>query len=456
MITLGYILATAVAVATGFCLLALLRWPGLSTRPIYEQLALSYLVGLPTIALETYMLGYLGVRASLLTLLPLQLVPIGLLLVCRMRSKDRAFFRMNMTMSDLFRRPWWQWLLIVLIVSKLTYVATMNATSLARSSDAFKCALGLAKATYETGNHLYFTMPGNYPKLPGLMIHWFGAWHHEWNELAINGSHFNYYLALLLLFYANLRVRIGVSGSVVGVYLLSMFPILLAHAVMVGYVDLPMAIYVSFAGIYAYRYAADGAWDDLVIAAIFTLLLPAIKNEGLVPYFFIASYGILAAVLYRSKRARPAVIWGVTGALVLIAVSFVVALEVAYGEVGPPLLHPNVWYHIRPGNHLDEVIKPLLVHFTFDYNNWMVVGPLAAFALAPLCALFWNRAELVIGVYSMTLLVCFLYLFCFGGAYEWLILGTAVNRSFLQIIPAILFAVVLMTTLRCTTEREVS
>ena len=448
MIMLGYLLATAVAVATGFCLLSLLRWPGVSTRPIYEQLALGYLVGIAVIGIETLLLGYLRVPATLWGLLMLQLVPAGLFLITVRCSPGRTFFKTNMKLGLLCHRDAWQWFLILLIACKLLYVAAMNLTSLYRSDDAFFFALGVAKATYYDQSHVNYVMRYGYPKVPGLVLHWFAVWQREWNEVAVNLAYFNYYLALLILFYENLRVRIGRAGGVVGVYLLSTFPILITHSVMIGYADLPMGIYLSFAGIYAYRYACDGARDDLVIAAIFTLIMPAIKQEGLIPYFFLGGFTIFAAWTLRTQRLKPLAIWATAGLLGLMAVGAVIALAIVYGDAGPSFLEPIVWEKIMPGNHLAEAVRPLLRHFIHNHNNWMLIGPLAVLALGPMSALFWNRAELVLSLYAVMLLGCFIYLLCISGAYQWFINGMAINRSFLQIIPVILFTVVVTTWLK--------
>ncbi len=441
-------MATGVATISGFCLLSLLRWPGMITRVVYEQAALSYLVGLAVIGFETLVLGYLGIAASLSTLLLLQIVPLVIFLVVFKRRAGRILFKTNMNLESLWSHRPWQWLLIALIASKLVYIATINLASLHRSDDAFQWAIGLAKATYYAQSHAGYAMHFDYPKLPGLQLHWFGVWFRDWNEFGINLSHFNYFLALLLLFYANLRASVGKSASILGVYLLSTLPVLVAHSVIVGHVDLLMGIYLSFAGIYAYRYACDGEADNLLIAAIFTLIMPAIKLEGLIPYFFIGCFAIITAWVYRTKRLRPLAIWSITGVLAAVAISLIALLAVVYGDTAPGFLEPVVWDRIKPGNHFAETAGALVAHFGYEYNNWILVGTLAAIAMPILSIRFWDRAELVLGLYGLMLLGSFLYLSCISGAYVYFANGATLNRTFLQMIPVILFAVVVMMARR--------
>ena len=116
-----------------------------------------------------------------------------------------------------------------------------------------------------------------------------------------------------------------------------------------------------------------------------------------------------------------------------------------YGDSTPGFLEPVVWNRIKPGNHFAETAGALVRHFGYEYNNWILVGTLAAIALPVLSLQFWNRAELVLGLYGLMLLGSFLYLSCISGAYVYFANGATLNRTFLQMIPVILFAVVVMT-----------
>ena len=446
MIILGHIFATLVPAAAGFCLLGLLRWPGTARRSWGEQIGLSYLAGLLLIAIEINSLGLLGVPLSLGALLTAQLVPIGLFVWRLAAATNRPYRlpRFNPEWQRSLPSSWWKWLLGALIALQVGYVLSMNLTEIRRTDDAFTWQLSLGKHTYFERSHVGYEMQRDYPRTPGLAVAWFAIAQGAWDEFAINLCFFNYFSVFLLLFYAHLRDAAGAAVALIGTYLLSTQPLLVNHAILIGYADLPLAIFLFLTGAHAYRYARSGSRDDLILAAVFALTLPLTKLEGQTPFLFIALYVVIAAIAHRKGWLTPGRLWGVTGGLMLLALGSLAALALVYGNSGPPFLHDRLWYRIRPGNHWDQIASPLLDHFFRRYGNWSMAGTLSALALPALAAAFYRRVEMILGVYGVILLVCFLYLFCVGGAYEFLVNGTTVNRSFLQILPTFLFAVSVM------------
>ena len=444
---LGHIVATLVPAVSGFCLLGMLRWPGTAHRAWAEQIGLSYLTGLLLIGIEMNICGLVGIPVSLGAILGLQLVPVGLFVRRLATATPRLPYaapRFDRACLRPLRASWWKWILAVLIALELGYVLSMNLTEIRRTDDAFTWQLSLSQHTYHERSHVDFEMLREYPKLPGLVLAWFAVARGGWDEFAINLCFFNYCAVLLLLFHANLRAAAGATVALLGTYLLSAQPLLVNHAVLIGYADLPLALLLFLAGAYAYRFARGGLRDDLVLAAAFTLALPFIKLEGLTPYLFIATFVVAAAVAYRRRWLSPLQLWGATGLLIVLSLSAVVVLALVYGDRGPPFLHERLWYRIRPGNHWDQIASPLLDHFFLRYGTWSLAGVLSALALPALAAVLYRRVELVLGVFGVLLLISHLYLFCVGGAYEFLVNGTTVNRSFLQIVPTFLFATSIM------------
>ena len=443
-----HIFATVVPTVAGFCLLGLLRWPGLGGQRSWpEQIGLSYLFGLFLIAIEINLFGLLGLPLSLAALLVAQLVPTGLFGLRLATSNPRLSYqrpRLTSVRWLQFSDSWWKWILAALICLKLVYVLSMNLTELRRTDDAFTWQLSLSKHTYFESDHSGFVMERGYPKTPGLALTWFALAHGSWNEFAVNLCFFNYFAVLLLLFYANLRALVGTNAALCGTYLLSAQPLLANHAILIGYADLPLAVFLCLTGVYAFRFARDGQADDLIVSGAFALCLPLIKLEGQTPYLFIAAYTIAAAFVYQKQRLSPGKIWGATCALIVLAIAAVGVMSFTYGDGGPPFLQERLWYRIRPGNHLDQIGAPLLDHFFQRHGNWIIVGTLSALSLPLLSAVFWRRVEMILGLYGMLMVVAFLYLFCVGGAYEFLVNGTTVNRSFLQIMPTILFTATVM------------
>jgi len=446
MTLLHHLLATAVPLVSGFGFLSLLGRPGIGLRRVGEQVGLSYLAGMVIIASEMWVLGRLGVTLSLFTILLLQCVPLALLGVRLVRRRSSGLFPASLLPRVVLPKKGWQWLLVALIASKLLYVLVMNLNGLLRPNDAFRVALVLARYTFFEGNYTGFALPEGYPALPGLMLAWFGLAGKGWNEFAINLAHFNYYAVFLLLFHANLRACAGVSGGLIGAYLLSAFPLVLVHAALVGYADLPMAIFLTFSLAYAYRYAKGGRGDDLALAAFFVLCLPAIKLEGTVPYFPIALYALGAAVCHRREWVKPRVLWALAACVLTAGFALLWFLHARYGVTGPPWL-AGVWGNILPGNRWALIAAPLRDHFGHTYHQWMLIGTVIAFAVPVLSIRFAGRPEYVLGLGAVLLLVSFVYLYGVGGAYLWLVNGTVVNRSYLQIMPALLFTAIVMIDL---------
>ncbi|MDP3938061.1 MAG: hypothetical protein Q8R92_07980, partial [Deltaproteobacteria bacterium] len=323
--------------------------------------------------------------------------------------------------------------------SKLVYVLVMNLSELIRGADAFRVSLVLAKTMYFDGSRAGFALPQGYPPAPGLVLAWFEMLHGRWNEYAVSLAQWNYYAAMLLLFHAGLRRLVSRSLSLVGVYLLSAFPLFLTHAALAGYADLPMALYLTAAGIFLHRYAREGGANDLRLAIVFSLCLPAIKLEG-VTYLPIALFCMGAAVAVRRGLVRPAAIAGVATLAAALGLAAIFLLEARYGTEGPPVL-AAVWGNLVPGNRMGEIAGPLVDHFFWGFNNWMLAGTLVAMAF-PLLALRAGRGEdLPLALYGGALLATFAYLYGVGGAYLWLVNGTVVNRTFLQILPILLYGV---------------
>lgn len=432
--------ATFLVLLTGFALLTALRRPGAAAPGWGEAAALSYLLGAMAIAVSMELLDRLSIPVRPLGLLVLPGAPTAMLLARGfLRRREIAFFPAGRPLDAFRGRRPWEWLLMALLASKLLYVLAMNLAELLRANDAFKVSLAVARTVYFEGSRADLALPGGYPPFPGLILGWFELLHPTWDEFALNLAHWNYYAALLLLVYAGLRRYTGRSIALAGAYALSALPLLLTHAALSGYADLPVAIYLAAACIYTHRYAREGTGDAFALALVFALCLPALKLEGTFPYLAIALLALGAAWLHHRRPLRPAAVAGAAAGAVALGVAALLALEATYGSAGPAALSA-VWGNIVPGNRLGEIGGPLVEHFLWGYNNWILAGSVAAVAFPLLAAARARGGDLVLALEGGLLLAGFLYLYGVGGAYLWLVDGTVVNRSYLQIAPTLLFA----------------
>ena len=441
MIFLSYIIATAVPVITGYNLLFSFKGTAILSRPLLERVSLCYLIGLVTICAEMGLFPYLNVPITLLNILLLQLFTCLIPVIRHLTQKKRTTLIVSGNIREHMPDQWWQWILIVLILSKITYVFLMDSCGVLRSDDAFTVLLPLAKHTCYA--HTWTDYPLIQPILPALVISWFGMVLGKWNEYGLNLAYFNYYLVFLSLFYANLYQKTGKTIALVSTYILSAFPLLLNHSVMAGYADLPMALFICFTGVYAYRYADKGKKEDLLLAIFFLLCLPAIKIEGKIPHFVFGALAIIGAISL-NKGVKPLVIWGMIGSFLTSVFGGLFFLVAHYGKTSPPFLPYSLWHKIYPENHLTDALPLLLRHFGYHHNNWMLVGTLLPVLILILAIFFYRKKEMILSYYSLLHLGSFLYLFCFAYAYKYLLIGTTVNRSYLQIIPILLFSTMVM------------
>jgi len=457
MTFLSHILGTTMATLSGFCLAMFFRRPFPGNRSCFEVTALSYIIGVWMIAVEIFIFGHLGIPATLPWLLTAQTIIIILFILRISFSKNWHVTKPRISLNAIKRIRWWQWVLILLIASKLLYVVSMNLTEIRRTDDAFTYSLSVTKHTYFEENHTNFDMHRNYPKTPGLLMVWFAMIRGSWDEFSINLPYFNYFLVFLLLFYANIRKRLESNASLIGTYLLSAFPILLSHSVMVGYADLPMALFLFLSGVYAWNFMCDGDLNDLILAGFFILCLPLVKTEGKIPYLLFGIFIFFAAVAYRKMRMLPRTIWLIAAGLAVLGSLSIAVVFIKYGQTEPGFLPPRVWYRIAPGIHWAEIKQPLLMHFGSYFNNWMIIGTLCPFAILVFTPFYVNRKEFLMILFSLMLLLSNIYLFCFGGAYRFLVNGTMINRSYLQILPTMLFTCIVLVGMwgkRCLNKKS--
>ena len=434
---LTHLFATGLAWIAGRSLLDLVRPGVLRGRGRIERGVLAYVAGLTLVSLELLLLGAVGLASPwALTVLQLPLVALGL---ARRRSAPPAGAD-TVSGSAL---AWWEWVLVVAIASKFAFLFVMNLSELFRTDDAYKVWLLFAKQTHFEGDHFAREMTRGYPKLPALMLAYFTTMRGPWDEFAANLPYLNYVLAIAGLFYTACRWRLSRGASLAATYALTAFPLLLTHAILVGLADLPMTLALLGSAAYLYRYTCTGERDELLLAVGFMLLLPWIKLEGR-PFLLFCLLVLAAAVVHRRLGVSPAKLWAAVAVLGLAGVGVLALLANVYVDSPPPLVPAQIWDRVRPGNHWDEVAAPFFAHFVLGYNNWMVLGTVAGLAVLPLAALTARRSEFVLGMLALLLLASYVYIFVFGDAYLFAVRGTTLNRSYLQMLPILLYACAVM------------
>ena len=160
---------------------------------------------------------------------------------------------------------------------------------LARQSKAWYFAGQLLPAagfdswlTQPEGSSIAVTAP-HYPEsIPRLGV-WVASAAQEWNEGAVHSMWPGAWLAMGLVSFGYLRMAgAGALHASLGTSAFMTLPLIMAHASLAGYADLWLAALVLLAGLHLHRWKTFGHRSDLVMLAVCSALLPAIKLEGIV------------------------------------------------------------------------------------------------------------------------------------------------------------------------------
>lgn len=150
----------------------------------------------------------------------------------------------------------------------------------------------------------------SYPPALSLSKTWLAALAGGWNEGLVDAIQIVWFVALLVLLYALLRRVLPRPWAFLGLYLLVSLPLELIHGTQ-AYADVFLSAHLLGALallFHAARAETAGERASLLrLSALFTALLPLVKNEGLVLYlpllFLLAGFTLLHL---RRRQALPA------------------------------------------------------------------------------------------------------------------------------------------------------
>lgn len=273
----------------------------------------------------------------------------------------------------------------------------------------------------------------NYPEALGRLALWFASAWGEWNAGVVGAIWFALWAALLASVYGGLRaLGLARDRAVVAVYALGSLPLINVHVALAGYADLWIAALIALACLSWMRGLETRTRGPLVLAALFALLLPAVKLEGAIWLVLLAGTMLYAWMPLRIRRVAI-VLAPVIGAGVVVA--YLLRL---------PLIAPAL---DRIGLSADT--GALLAHAPavigaaaeglFSQYNWHLFW--IAFALTLVVRFVKLKQSPPLRFLGLFLLLgsAFLFaLFVLTPAGQWAESYTAVNRLSLQIVPAML------------------
>ena len=414
--------------------LGMAAWPGLSPQRAFSSFAL--VVGIVVVALGALWF----VRRAYPMAAPIAVeherplpwmraVFVGLLALLAIE-----FFVIAMQASALPSLTWDAWN-AWLAKSKAWYFA-----------DRFLPVLGFdAWLAAPAGEAITTTAPAYPGTLPRAMT-WMASASGGWNEAAIHAMWPALWLALGAALFGYSRLAgLGKLHSLATAAAVLTLPLVTAHASLAGYADLWLAAVVLFAGVHLvraftqWRAASDAPrawWRDAAMAAIWLLLLPAVKLEGVV---WLACALAAIAIAWLPARWR----WPAVGALVLVW-----AIGLPFG--GWPLPLPGVgtlrwgWGQMQVGVYgtmaltwrpvADEVLQSLYL-----LPNWNLLWYVAPLVLLSRWRAIAGSQLAVLGWWLLFGYAFLFLLFFFTDASAWAENLTSLNRVLMQIVPLTVF-----------------
>jgi len=292
---------------------------------------------------------------------------------------------------------------------------------------------------------LYTSIAWAYPATLAWMQVWFASAAGGWIEPQVNLPWFALWIGLLLGHYGQWRA-LGVSRviALAAMYALGSLPLLDVHVALAGYADLWLATILGFAALAWLRWRRERDAGQLVVAIACAALLPAIKLEGAVWLLLCAAVAIYDVLPRRWRRWALAV--AAAGVLMLVLVSRMRVpvpglgwVEISHSRIVVPALGEYALaFH---ADALASVLNALFVQ-----PNWHLL-----WWLAP-CIAIWRWRALCddaalrhLGAFVLLGFGFLVFLFVFTDASRWAESYTAVNRLILQLVPATVTVLVLMS-----------
>jgi hypothetical protein len=236
------------------------------------------------------------------------------------------------------------------------------------------------------------------------------------------------FICLLSLVFFTLKRQTGPGRAIIFTFILSAVPVLLYNA-MSGYADIAVAYYFFAATVMLYHWQRTGRNSLLVMTGILLSTAMFSKNEG-VAIVLPAVTAAFVYSLFRSGRSgkHVAVALGSFVASLLLIIAWLARSNALSSIIEISGLRQG-WPSFRA-----EGLGPLFAHL-FLYGNYNLFWA----GLVLVLAFRWKRVVSSDAVFFLVpAAVAFgiiLYVYLFTANVEWLVSGTAINRTMLLVLP---------------------
>lgn len=268
-----------------------------------------------------------------------------------------------------------------------------------------------------------------YPDAVPTLEVWFASAAGGWRVAAVLSMWPALWLAGLLVLVGQVRAAPAPWWlALVAGFCWASLPLVQTHVALAGYADLPMTVMFGAAVLSLARAALGHGRRHLVLALLFALLLPAVKQEGAL-WLIVLAVGVLYLLLAARGRLR---LLAIAGALAL-AWTAVFGLRLPLPSVG---WVEAGWGYLRTADGADLALawRPVgsqLAETLLLAPNWHLLwwlSPIVLLATVPV----W-RALASVGWVMAIGLSAIVFIFMFSDAALWADNLTAVNRVLMQL-----------------------
>ncbi len=273
----------------------------------------------------------------------------------------------------------------------------------------------------------------SYPEALGRLAIWFASGWGDWNAGVVGVIWLALWVALLAGCYGGLRaLGLACDRAVVAIYALGSLPLINVHVALAGYADLWIAALIAFACLAWMRGLQTGARGPFVLAALFAVMLPAVKLEGAIWLVLLAGSMLYAWMPLRLRRVALVLAPLIGGGVVLAYLMRWPLIAPALDRIG---LSADTDVLLA---HAPAVIGAAAEGLFAQYN-WHLFWIAVVLTLLVRFATLRQSAPLRFFGLFLLLGSAFLFaLFVLTPAGKWAESYTAVNRLSLQIVPAML------------------
>jgi len=271
-----------------------------------------------------------------------------------------------------------------------------------------------------------------YPQGISLIKTWVTICLGHWEEYAVNLYTLFVFIALGVISYFNLVRIISRLLSFIFTYILLSIPLLTFHG---GYahIDIVVGLYFFSGIVYLIRWIREGDRHSLFLSAFLFGIGLSIKDEMLAlfvcaPLLTLVTYQIFSRVKIKNILKTT---FQYIGVALILNVPWFITKFVYQLQMGPRPDQRAFEFH-------PEAFK-ILASYLFNTGNYNILWPVFFCSIILSCFLP-RKTELKYILISISgALFITLYLFIFTPFFEFLKIGTTINRALLIILPVIIF-----------------